>query len=371
MRRDIVIAAILTVVTQVELWTNDGVEDPFAVQVASFTLMTVPLAWRRAAPLAAGAAVSLGFAAQTILAGDAPVVGGLVAAILITYSVAAYTEGRDVWLGAAFVTIGVVLSALWDEDKRSLGDTLGNLLIFGVIFALGRVVRARQKRADTLEVSVREHEERARRAVTEERARIARELHDVIAHNVSAMVLQAGAARQVLDTDPARVRDPLLAIEHSGREAIAEMRRLLGILRENGGGALSLAPQPGIDRLGELAEQARTVGLTVDLRVEGDPTVLPTGLGLTAYRVVQESLTNAMKHAGPAHVDVCVRHAAGELAIDVADDGRGAERGLVGGHGLIGMRERVSVYGGRLEAGPRPEGGFRVSARLPVTQEDP
>jgi signal transduction histidine kinase len=175
----------------------------------------------------------------------------------------------------------------------------------------------------------------------------------------------------VLDTDPARVRDPLLAIEHSGREAIAEMRRLLGILRENGGGALSLAPQPGIDRLGELAEQARTVGLTVDLRVEGDPTVLPTGLGLTAYRVVQESLTNAMKHAGPAHVDVSVRHAAGELAIDVADDGRGAERGLVGGHGLIGMRERVSVYGGRLEAGPRPEGGFRVSARLPVTQEDP
>jgi signal transduction histidine kinase len=370
MRRDIVIAAILTVVTQVELWTNDGVEDPFAVQVASFALMTVPLAWRRAAPLAAGAAVSLGFAAQTILAGDAPVVGGLIAAILITYSVAAYTEGRDVWLGAAFVTIGVVLSALWDEDKRSLGDTLGNLLIFGVIFALGRVVRARQERADTLEVSVREHEERARRAVAEERARIARELHDVIAHNVSAMVLQAGAARQVLDTDPARVRDPLLSIEHSGREAIAEMRRLLGILRENGG-ALSLAPQPGVDRLDELAEQARAAGLTVDLRVEGDPTALPTGLALTAYRVVQEALTNAMKHAGPAHVDVSVQHDARELVIDVADDGRGAHRGFAGGLGLIGMRERVSVYGGRLEAGPRPEGGFRVSARLPVTQEGP
>ena len=165
------------------------------------------------------------------------------------------------------------------------------------------------------------------------------------------------------------MRGPLLLIEQSGREAIADMRRLLGILRENGE-ALSLAPQPGLEQLGDLAEHARRGGLEVDVRVEGGPRPLPAGLGLTAYRIVQEALTNAMTHAGDARATVTVRHGPCELELDVVDDGRGSAQGFGGGHGLIGMRERVSVYGGRLEAGPQPEGGFRITARLPIAEDD-
>jgi signal transduction histidine kinase len=230
-RFDVVVAVVLTLVTQAELLLVDDVQGPFAVQVASFALITAPLAWRRSATLAATAAIAAGFAAQVILAGDAPVLGGLVSGILITYAAGAYLGGRAAVAGAALLVLGVIVAALWDEDKRGLGDTLGNLLIFAVIFALGRAVSSRQHRADTLEVTVREQEERARAATVEERVRIARELHDVIAHNVSLMVLQAGAARQVLEREPGRVREPLLSIEESGRQAIAEMRRLLGILR--------------------------------------------------------------------------------------------------------------------------------------------
>lgn len=330
--------------------------------MASFALITAPLAWRRSATLAATAAIAAGFAAQVILAGDAPVLGGLVSGILITYAAGAYLGGRAAVAGAALLVLGIIVAALWDEDKRGLGDTLGNLLIFAVIFALGRAVSTRQHRADTLELTVREQEERARAATVEERARIARELHDVIAHNVSLMVLQAGAARQVLEREPGRVREPLLSIEESGRQAIAEMRRLLGILRENGG-PLSLSPQPSLAQLGELAESAERSGLKVDVRVQGDPDRLPPGLGLTAYRIVQEALTNAVKHARAAHVTVEVRHRDRELELDVTDDGRAAAADAPGiGHGLIGMRERVAVYGGLLDAGPRPEGGFRVHA---------
>jgi signal transduction histidine kinase len=369
-RFDVVIAVVLTLVTQAELLLVDGVEGPFAVQVASFALITVPLAWRRSATLAATAVVATGFAAQVIFAGDAPVLGGLVSGILITYAAGAYLAGRAAVAGAALLVLGIIVAALWDEDKRGLGDTLGNLLIFAVIFALGRAVSSRQHRADALEVTVREQEERARAAAAEERSRIARELHDVIAHNVSLMVLQAGAARQVLEREPGRVREPLLSIEESGRQAIAEMRRLLGILRENGG-PLSLSPQPSLAQLGELAENAERSGLKVDLRVQGEPDRLPPGLGLTAYRIVQEALTNAVKHARAAHVTVEVHHRDRELELDVADDGRATAADEPGiGHGLIGMRERVAVYGGLLDAGPRPEGGFRVHARLPIDAED-
>lgn len=221
LRLDVALAGVLAATTQFELWTNDGVEDPFAVQVVSFLLITVPLAWRRSATLVATGVISLGFAAQVILAGDAPVLGGLIAAILITYAAGAHLAGREAWLGAAFIAVGVILSGYWDEDKRALGDLLGNVLIFAVIWGLGRTVSSRQRRADELELDVREQAERARVAAAHERARIARELHDVIAHNVSVMVLQAGAAREVLAQEPERVREPLLAIEQSGREAIA------------------------------------------------------------------------------------------------------------------------------------------------------
>jgi signal transduction histidine kinase len=373
---DVVVAVVLTLVTQAELLLVDDVQGPFALQVASFALITAPLAWRRSATLAATAAIAAGFAAQVILAGDAPVIlagdapvlGGLVSVTLITYAAGAYLGGRAAVAGAAILVLGTIVAALWDYGA------LSNLLLFAVIFACGRWDRrwdsTRQHRADTLELTVREQEEHARAATVEERARIARELHDVIAHNVSLMVLQAGAARQVLEREPGRVREPLLSIEESGRQAIAEMRRLLGILRENGG-PLSLSPQPSLAQLGELAESAERSGLKVDLRVQGEPDRLPPGLGLTAYRIVQEALTNAVKHARAAHVTVEVHHRDRELELDVTDDGRAtAADGPGNGHGLIGMRERVAVYGGLLDAGSRPEGGFRVHARLPIDAED-
>ena len=363
-RSDLLIALLLTVVTQVELWTVDRVEDPFWLQVISFLLITAPIAWRRRAPLAATAVVAVGFSLQ-IVAGEAEVLGGFIAAILITYAVAAHEDRRGALIGAALVTVGIVLSALYDPANRSFADTSGNLFLFGVIWALGRTVRSRQRRADVAEVTAKEREEQARAAVRDERARIARELHDVVAHSVSVMVLHAGAARRVLGDDSDRVAEPLLLVEETGRQALAEMQRLLGILREDGAPA-ALTPQPGLDDLPALAEQMRRSGLPVELKVEGDSRPLPAGLALAAYRIVQEALTNALKHAGPATASVRVAYGPHDVELEVVDDGRGGGSGGGTGHGLVGMRERAALYGGHVEAGPLDEGGFRVRARLPL-----
>jgi len=205
-----------------------------------------------------------------------------------------------------------------------------------------------------------------------ERARIARELHDVIAHNVSVMVVQADGASYALDADPGRAREALAAISATGRQALAEMRRLLGVLRrEEDGGASERAPQPGIGELGELLDQARGAGLPVSFTVEGEPHPLPGGIALTAYRIVQESLTNTRKHAGPmASASVTLRYADTALVLAISDDGRGDLGGAAmpeaTGHGLTGMRERVAACGGSVAAGPRPGGGFEVVATLPL-----
>ena len=364
LRIDLVLALVLTAATQAELWTADDVSEPFWLQVTSFLLITVPIAWRRAEPLAATAVVALGFTLQTV-AGPAEVVGGFVAAILITYAVAAHEDRRGALIGAALVTVGIVLSALYDPANRSFADTFGNIFLFGVVWALGRLVRTRQRRADVAEATAAEREEQARVAVQEERTRIARELHDVVAHSVSVMVLHAGAARRLLGDDQPRVAEPLLLVEETGRQALAEMQRLLGVLRENGARA-ALAPQPGVDDLPELAEQMRRSGLDVELHVDGAPRGVPAGVGLAVYRIVQEALTNALKHAGPATATVRIAYRRGQVEIEVSDDGRGGGTGLGTGHGLVGMHERAVLYGGRIEAGPVDAGGFRVHAVLPI-----
>jgi signal transduction histidine kinase len=215
----------------------------------------------------------------------------------------------------------------------------------------------------------RERDVAAREAVVEERARIARELHDVIAHNVSMMVLQAGAERRVLNGSAGSTREVLQTIEQVGRSALTEMRRLLGMLRSDA--AESLRPQPGLEDLPALAAQVREAGLPVELRIEGEPRSLPAGIELSAFRIVQEALTNTIKHAGQARAQVSVRYGADMLELEIVDDGRGADRdtaeGAVGkGHGLVGMRERVALYGGRLAVGGHPAGGFAVRARLPT-----
>ena len=239
---------------------------------------------------------------------------------------------------------------------------------------LGRALRRRRLATAELQGRAaqlgRDREERARAAVAEERGRIARELHDVIAHSMSVIVVQAGAAEQILAHDPNRAREALRTIRRAGNDALDEMRRLLGILRQDGD-ELALAPQPSIARLEELLRQVRAGGLPVELVVDGQPRQLAPGVELAAYRIVQEALTNSRKHAGAAHAQVTVRYAPDALELDVVDDGRAAGQGEGTGHGLVGMRERTALYGGVLEAGARPEGGFAVHARLPLDPSRP
>jgi signal transduction histidine kinase len=230
----------------------------------------------------------------------------------------------------------------------------------GLPFAIGRIVWNRRRRLD------REREVAARDAVALERDRIARELHDVVAHSMSVMVVQAGAAKAVLRRDPEETERALSAIEESGRIGLAEMRRLLSV---EGEVAPSLAPQPGLERLDELLGRMRATGLEVELVVEGDPRPLPAGVDLSAYRIVQEALTNALKHGGDGvHARVLLRYLEEGIDVEVTDDGRGPSPDMDGsGRGLIGMRERVAFLGGELRTGARPGGGFLVHARLPVT----
>src|SRR5213076_115 len=213
-----------------------------------------------------------------------------------------------------------------------------------------RVVGDRERRA---QIAERERDLAAREAIVEERARIARELHDVIAHHVSMIVLQAGAERRVLDSASASTREVLETVERTGRSALTEMRRLLGMLRADA--SEPLTPQPGLTDVATLVTQLREAGLPVELEVEGEPRELPVGIELSAYRIVQEALTNALKHAGEARAWVKIRYTSDSLELEIADDGTGAASpAATGGHGLVGMRERVALYGGRLDAGGRP-----------------
>ena len=239
---------------------------------------------------------------------------------------------------------------------------------------LGRAIRRGERRARELGMRAerleREREEQARAAVIDERARIARELHDVVAHGVSVMVVQAGAARSMLPWEDDATRAQLQSIEGIGRQALTEMRHMLEMLRDDA--ELALEPLPGIGQLDALVAAARDANLPVEVRIDGEPHPLPPGIDLTAYRIVQEALTNAIKHAGPATAQVTVRYCPDALELEVADDGAGASRatGNGGGHGLIGMRERTALYGGELRVGPRDDGaGYLVRVRLPVASE--
>jgi signal transduction histidine kinase len=214
----------------------------------------------------------------------------------------------------------------------------------------------------------RERDAAARIAVAEERARIARELHDIVAHAVSVMVLQVGAVRHKLPKSMAEDREALSGVERAGRTALTDMRRLLAAMRTAGEGA-ELAPQPGLDRLDSLVEEVARAGLPVRVHVDGEPFSLPRGIDLSAYRIVQEGLTNALKHAGASQADVTVHYMPDELQLEVRDDGKGSVTSDGLGHGLVGIRERVKIYGGEMSAGASTEGGFALSTRLPVSGE--
>lgn len=308
---------------------------------------------------------------------DYPDVIGGVGLLVAIYSVASYSERRPALEMLALVlvvTIPVMLVGVFvAEESLSFAAVIAQVMILAGAWVLGDSMRNRRLlteeyrlRAETAEKA---QEEQARRAVLDERNRIAREMHDVVAHNMSVMVVQAGGARRMLYRDPAQSEMALEAIEQTGRQALDEMRRLLGVLREDDQTA-DLSPQPGIECLHELVSTCSDAGLSVDLEIEGEPRDLPAGIDLSAYRVVQEALTNTLKHAGPALAHVRLDYGEEELRIEVLDDGRGAAAAHGGPsmgsrQGLAGMRERVELYGGRLEAGPRAGGGFGVRATIP------
>ena len=265
--------------------------------------------------------------------------------------------------------IGIAALVELNTPEGKAGDFVWDAITFTVAWIVGFAVGEKYREVDEAKeraaIAEWEREERALRAVADERTRIARELHDVVGHSVSVMTVQASAVRRRLDQDQERVSEALQVVEQTGREALAEMRRMVGVLR-HAEEAPALAPQPSLGEIERLVRHARDRGLPVEVSIEGDPVELPTGLDLTAYRLVQEGLTNAIKHAGAQQAEVVIRYENGHVELTVSDDGRGGGDGGGKGYGLVGMRERVHVYGGELEAGPRPEGGFRLRARLPV-----
>jgi signal transduction histidine kinase len=350
----------------------------------------IPLAFGLAVPVIFRRKYPVGAYATAVAAGGLQVVLGIrpavtdVAILILLYTLAAYTPRRTSVWGLAVCLAGSAVGIVRWINLTNHG-VLGWLIAGATLFAgpallawvLGDSMRYRrayyaslEDRAARLEA---ERDTQARIAAVAERARIARELHDVIAHNVSVMVVQADGASYALDADPGRAREALAAISATGRQALAEMRRLLGVLRrEEEGGTSERAPQPGIGELGELLDKARGAGLPVSFTVEGEPQPLPGGIALAAYRIVQESLTNTRKHAGPvASASVTLRYSDAALVLAISDDGRGDLGGAAmpgaTGHGLTGMRERVAMYGGSVAAGPRPAGGFEVVATLPLT----
>jgi signal transduction histidine kinase len=348
-----------------------------AVGIALALLQTLPLAFRRWRPvcvLAMVVAATLGTAIAatrgTAIAGDAHVAGP-VCVLVALYSVAVRCRRRTAaWAGIA---AGAVLA--WPLWLDSNGNTLGVVLILSFLAAgwlsgayLGEL-RARAAH------SRREQELETGRAIAEEQARVGRELHDVIAHTLSVIIIQAGAAEDVFGTSPQAARQALGSIGSAGRQALAELRRVLAAVRPQPGEPDGWAPPPGLSGLGELLDRVRAAGLTVTARIDGAPADLPAGLDLAAYRIVQEALTNTLKHGRAQAAEVTVRYRPAGLVLEVLDDGQPiASAGQPGpgpGRGLIGIRERAALHGGTCAAGPRPGGGFGVRVRLPLPGDRP
>ncbi len=337
------------------------------VEALLVAVIALPLLARRRAPLLVLVLViAAGYAGYATGPGDGGALQGWIVLNIALYSVAAHCSLRRALAGAALVAGFLLFFEIprLVEGAR-VEDAAGEWLFVGGVWLLGRWVRQRREHAAALEA---DREARALEAVAEERARIAREMHDAVAHGVSVMVLQAGAAEHVLAASPERARESLRTIQETGREAIVELHRMLRLLRAPVEDA-ELAPQPGVARLDALLGQVRAAGLPVELTVEGRPRRLPPGVDRSAYRIVQEGLTNALKHAGPAHASVTLRYRDRALELEVLDDGRGGEGANGGGFGLVGMRERAALYGGELDAGARPGGGYALRATLPLERE--
>jgi signal transduction histidine kinase len=322
--------------------------------------MAATVAVRRRYPASAG----IGAGLLAVLIADlwkAPsIVSYAIAWMCAMYGLAVWATPRRFAFGAASIALGSLASVAFGIAPHGAVEFTTISLV--ALLIVHRVVGDREQRA---RIAERERDLAAREAVVDERARIARELHDVIAHNVSMIVVQAGAERRMLGRPDATTHDVLQTIEQIGRSALTEMRRLVGMLRSDGDDPLT--PQPGLGDLPRLVTQVREAGLPVELSIEGEPRELPVGIGLSAYRIIQEALTNALKHAGEAHATVHVRYGVDSLELEVVDDGAGSQgEARPGGHGLVGMRERVALYGGQLDTSRGANGGFSVRALLPL-----
>lgn len=402
-RNDVIVGVAVAVVAgfNLVLTTSAGIfvrdDLPSRPEQVLWTLaITLPLTVRRRWPATVAIVVSVAYiGAQVRHSPEQQVVNGVLYAAI--YTLGAW--GRDrvlvrrarigiivamfAWLAIAYVRGAADLPADAFPDASGplepllaaiVNGVLVNVLFFGFAVFFGDIAWTSARRQHVLEVQAEELRRLAadagERAVIGERVRIARELHDVVAHHVSVMGVQASATRRVMDKDPAKARTALVAVEQSARTAVDELRRMLNLLRATGGAPDERPNGSGVDHLDELVANARDAGLTATLGVYGEPHPLPDSLSQAAYRIVQEAVTNALKHANASTIDVRVRYHAAELEVDVTDDGHGAPSGTVteAGLGLIGMRERVAAHDGTLEAGSRSGGGYRVRARFPLAE---
>ena len=369
---DRLFAAAVAVGSIIDVSTTSSREGPLAANIAVVTFIALSLAWRRSRPLVTVICAFSGFLILAIFLTQPPnlFVAGIIVLLTTGYSAGRHLTGRSSVFALVFGAVVVItVSVIYDP-----GDIFFPVTFFWFVpWLAGRTLRNQtmlaRELAEKAERAEHARAEDERRAIAIERSRIARELHDVLAHNLSVMVVQAAAARRIVERNPEQAVHVAALIERTGREALAEIRHLFGAVRRGEGEDLS--GPASVTRLDELARRARAAGLKVELRVLGDAVQLPPGIDLAAYRIVQEALTNALKHAGSARASVTVAYEPGEVVLTIEDDGEGpreeddlSETG--GGHGLVGMRERAALYGGLVQAGRRRGGGFAVRARLPT-----
>ena len=369
---DATVAVLLLVVTVIPLATRSLVAGQRPSDIWAYLLavaLCVPFVFHRRFPVAA---ITVACCALVLYAvGRYNAYPGLPIFVLVA-GISLHSTRRRALLAAGLAAVALSV-AVWLQPERvaTASTWVASLLAVAVAWLWGENLRNRRARWAAMEERARrleaEREERDRQAVTDERLRIARELHDVVAHSMSVIAVQSGVANHVIDSRPAQARQALATIEATSRSALVELRRLLGVLRQGDDPVASLEPNPGMAEIGRLADQIRSAGVKVELKVEGEPGDLPPGVDLSAFRIAQEGLTNVLKHGGGV-ARVLVRYSPGAVAVEIADDGRPETDGAPAegtGHGLIGMRERVAVFGGELTAGPVPDGGYRMAARLP------
>jgi signal transduction histidine kinase len=375
---DILPVVAVGALAAVDIFQWTGGEQPTNAQRVSYLVVSVVgvigLVLRRRAPLAVLAILAVTFKTWDYLffppGAQIPFVP-FVMMLILAYNTGAHTRNRRAQVGVALLLVFIASGLRNVIEGHQLGNQLPSWVFMAAAWLIGKGIQRYRDLTVSLRAQARqleqERDERARLAVALERARLARELHDVITHSVSVMVVQAAAERKVLGEELHQTRDVLEMIERTGRQALVELRRMLGVLRKTDD-QLLLAPQPGLPDLTSLVDQVRDAGLRITFHVEGNRVPVPASVELSAYRIVQEALTNTLKHAGSAHAEVTLRYFGDHLEVVVVDDGRGSAGSMRsnGGHGLIGMQERVAMLGGTLRAGPNETGGFLVSATLPL-----